>query len=126
MKKSIISLLTFSLLILALAPAALADSATEATERIKDRLPLVDAMKSDGEVGEDAFGFLAPRGELGPRQQSVVDSENADRRIVYQTVAVRTGQTIESVGRQRAIQIATRARPGVWLQKPDGEWYQKS
>ncbi|MEX0332652.1 MAG: YdbL family protein [Puniceicoccaceae bacterium] len=125
MKKTIISFLPF-LFLLALVPVtALADSATEATERIKDRLAQVDSMKASGEVGEDAFGFLAPRSELGPRQKSIVESENADRRIIYEAIASRAGQTMEAVGQQRAIQIATRARSGVWLQKPDGEWYQK-
>ena len=126
MMKPILSILSLSLLFLAMVPSsALADSASEATERIKDRLPQVDAMKAAGEVGEDAAGFLAPRGDLGPRQKSIVDKENADRRLIYQTVAARTGESVEAIGKQRAIQIATRARAGVWLQKPDGEWYRK-
>jgi len=104
---------------------AMADPATDATERIKERLTQIDALKTSGEVGEDAKGYLAPRQELGPRQASIVNAENADRRIVYESVAQRTGQTIDEVGEQRAIQIATRARPGVWLQKPGGDWFQK-
>ncbi|MEX0325057.1 MAG: YdbL family protein [Puniceicoccaceae bacterium] len=125
MKKPILSFLPFLFLLAVLPGTALANPAKEATERIKDRLAQVDSMKAAGEVGEDAVGFLAPRSELGPRQQSILDAENADRRIIYAAIASRAGQTVEAVGQQRAIQIATRARPGVWLQKPDGEWYRK-
>ena len=102
-----------------------ADPATDAAARIKDRLSLIDDMKAEGQVGEDAKGFLSVRGELGPRQTSIVEAENADRRILYQSVAERTGQTVTEVGQQRALQIAARARSGVWLQKPDGSWFQK-
>ena len=97
----------------------------EAAERIKERLPQIDAMKAAGSVGETADGFLAPRTSLGPREASLVELENADRRLIYQSLAARTEQSLEEVGRQRAIQIAARARTGVWLQKPNGDWYRK-
>lgn len=105
--------------------AAMGQSVQSATERIKERLPQIDNLKAEGAVGETSEGYLAPREDLGPRQQSLLEAENADRRIIYQSVAVRTGQTAEAVGRQRAIRIAELARPGVWLQKPGGEWYRK-
>ena len=102
-----------------------ADPATEAAGRIKDRLAQVDTLKESGAVGETATGFLESRQTLEPAQQSLVDAENADRRVIYASIARRTGQSYEEVGLQRALQIASRARPGVWLQKSDGEWYQK-
>jgi uncharacterized protein YdbL (DUF1318 family) len=102
-----------------------ANPATEATARMKDRLAQVDNLKASGAVGENASGYLVARESLGARQSALVDEENADRRIVYAEVARRTEQTLEEVGRQRAIQIAARASPGVWLQKPNGEWYRK-
>ena len=102
-----------------------ADPASDAAARIKDRLSQIDDMKAAGQVGEDVKGFLSVRGDLGPRQASIVEAENADRRILYQSVAQRTGQTVAEVGQQRALQIAARARSGVWLQKPDGSWFRK-
>jgi uncharacterized protein YdbL (DUF1318 family) len=104
---------------------AFGDAASDAAQRIKDRLVQVDALKAAGDVGEDVRGYLSKRKALAPRQNSIVDAENADRLILYKTVAGRTDQSVEEVGGQRAIQIASRARPGVWLQKPGGEWYQK-
>lgn len=106
-------------------PPLQAQSPQEAAQRIKERLPQVDSMKAAGEVGEGNDGYLAERKPLGPRQASLVKAENADRGIIYASVAARTGQEVSAVGQQRAIRIAELARPGVWLQRPDGEWYQK-
>jgi uncharacterized protein YdbL (DUF1318 family) len=102
-----------------------ADSAGEAAGRIIQRLAQIDAMKSSGEVGEDAKGYLAERKPLEGRKASIVTSENADRKLIYAEVASRTGQSEIEVGAQRALQIAERALSGVWLQKSSGEWYQK-
>jgi uncharacterized protein YdbL (DUF1318 family) len=100
-------------------------SAQAAAERMQERLPQVDRLKAEGEVGETAAGYLAPRESLGPRQTSIVEAENADRRIAYAAIAKRTGETVEAVGKQRAVRIAEMAKSGVWLQRPNGEWYRK-
>jgi len=103
----------------------LADPVADAAERIKQRLAQVDELKASGEVGEDAQGYLADRQPLAGRKAAVVASENADRKVIYTSIASRTGQSVSEVGAQRALQIAERAHSGVWLQKPSGEWYQK-
>jgi uncharacterized protein YdbL (DUF1318 family) len=125
MKPSAFLLLLFTLIPLLCASTLSAESPQDAAERIKERLPQIDAMKAAGEIGETANGFLSGLKPLGPRQSSLVEAENADRRIIYQSVAARTGQEVLAVGQQRAIRIAELAKPGVWLQRPDGEWYQK-
>ena len=101
------------------------DPVADAVERIKQRLAQVDQLKASGEVGEDAKGYLAERQPLAGRKAAVVSSENADRKIIYTSVASRIGQSVDEVGTQRALQIAERANSGVWLQKPSGDWYQK-
>lgn len=108
-----------------LAGNALASPVSQAQERIKERLAQVDALKAEGKAGESLNGYLSARGELSPREFSLIEAENADRRILYEAVARSTGQTPEEVGRQRAIRIAELAREGVWLQDPDGSWYRK-
>jgi uncharacterized protein len=125
MKKILFPIVLFFSLLAALPASTWAQSVQDATQRVKERLPQVDALKGSGEVGEDAAGYLAPRVELGPRQAAIVEAENADRRILYAAVAARTGQSAEEVGRQRALRIAELARPGVWLQRPDGGWHRK-
>lgn len=125
MKPSVFSLFFFLLIPLMLPAQAFADSAAEAADRIKERLPMIDTMKAAGEVGENAKGFLEARKPVGPRQTAVIEAENADRGIIYDSVARKTGQSPQEVGQQRAIRITELARAGVWLQKPSGEWYQK-
>jgi uncharacterized protein YdbL (DUF1318 family) len=103
-----------------------ADAESDAADRIRMRLSQIDELKSAGQVGENSAGYLVERETLGPRQSSIVAAENDDRRIIYKSVAGKTSQTMDEVGEQRALQIASRARSGVWLQRPSGEWYQKS
>lgn len=102
-----------------------ANTVPEAQARIKERLAQIDELKEDGSIGENAVGLLSARKTLGPRQQALITAENTDRRIIYDSVAKRTGQSVEAVGAQRALRIAELAGSGVWLQKPSGAWYQK-
>jgi uncharacterized protein YdbL (DUF1318 family) len=94
-------------------------------DRIRDRLPEVDALKASGEVGEAADGYLAARESIQPTARDVVEAENRDRRALYSEIAGRTGQSTEEVGRQRALRVFELSRPGVWLKGPDGQWYRK-
>lgn len=100
--------------------------AQDAADRIKARLPQVDALKQGGQVGEGNTGFLVVRGSLSPDQSKLVEAENADRKELYALVARRAGYDVAEVGRQRAAQIAKNAVKGVWLQDANGKWYQKS
>lgn len=97
----------------------------EVKQRMAARLPQIDAAKLKGTIGENNQGFLEARGNAGAEVQSIIDAENADRRVVYEAIAKSTGSTAEKVGRTRAAQIAERAASGVWLQRPSGEWYRK-
>ncbi|NDV61036.1 YdbL family protein [Puniceicoccales bacterium CK1056] len=124
--KSFSSRLFFLIILLSILAGPLsAGDFEEAKVRMKERLVQIDQMKSEGKVGENSNGYLSIRTTLGPRQTSLVEGENADRRVIYQSIAQSTGQSIEEVGRQRAIRIIKLARPGVWLLKPDGEWIRK-
>ncbi len=95
------------------------------TARMKERLPKVDALLEQGLAGESNEGYLVSRSKLNSEQQKILQEENQDRAIVYQMIAQKTGQPVAIVASQRAEQIRNRAVKGVWLQKPDGTWYQK-
>jgi uncharacterized protein YdbL (DUF1318 family) len=125
MQKPLIPVFLTLFLGLLLAGPVMAADTDQAAQRIKQRLSQVDTMKEAGEVGETADGYLAQRQPLAGRKAAIVRDENADREIIYRSVADRTGQTVAEVGQQRALQIAQRARSGVWLQNPSGEWYRK-
>jgi uncharacterized protein YdbL (DUF1318 family) len=92
--------------------------------RMLKRLPEIQALKTDGVVGEDKNGFLKLRKAAGDKN-ALVSAENADRREVYKAIAAKQGVSAEVVGQRRALQIANRAKKGEWLQNADGKWYQK-
>lgn len=93
--------------------------------RMEERVATVDAMKDRKVVGENNRGFLEARGAVSPTDDKVIADENSDRRTVYSALAAQTGVDSNTVGRQRAQQIAIRSKRGVWVQDPSGEWRQK-
>jgi uncharacterized protein YdbL (DUF1318 family) len=94
--------------------------------RIEQRLGTVNALKDRGVAGENNRGFLEARGEASGDDQKVIAEENSDRRAVYAGIAAQTGSNGDAVGRKRAQQIASIARPGHWIQDASGGWKQKS
>ena len=105
--------------------SALWGQSPELKKSMEARRPAVDALLAKGAAGENNQGFLTVRGKVTPPEQKTVDGENRDRQQVYQAIAGKTGQPVAEVGRQRAAQIAQRAKSGVWLQDAKGNWYQK-
>jgi hypothetical protein len=89
------------------------------------RLPALDALKTSGVVGENNQGFVEVRGNGGDYAVNLVADENHDRAVVYTLFARKYNLAPELVGRLRAKTIAGKSRPGIWLQAPDGTWYQK-
>ena len=105
----------------ALGAAAFAD---DIKARMKNRLPVITQLKSQGIVGEDNAGFLQ---FVGDKKVSadVVAAENKDRQTIYRAIAKQQGTTAELVGKRRALQIAKRAAPGEWVQDAGGNWIQR-
>ena len=92
--------------------------------RMEKRIPQIDALKTQGAVGENNRGFLEVRA-AAPDADSVTSAENADRTAVYAALAAKTGATADAVGKARARQISANSAAGVWLQRDNGEWYKK-
>ncbi|MBI9092528.1 MAG: YdbL family protein [Desulfobacterium sp.] len=93
-------------------------------QRMKQRLPVIVTMKSQGIVGENANGYLA---FVTARRahEDVVASENKDRKTVYSAIAAQQGVGIATVEKRRALQIANRAKKGEFLKNESGVWYKK-
>ena len=89
------------------------------------RLPALDALKARGVVGEDNRGLVEVRGNSGDDVANLVADENHDRGVVYALFARKYNMAPEQVGLRRARTIAEKSKPGIWLQAPDGTWYQK-
>ena len=99
----------------------------ELKERFLQRKPLLEKMKDQGWIGENNLGFLAFLSEAGQDKENskIVNAENQDRKTVYAEIAVTVNASAEAVGKRRAVQIATLADVGHWLQDIDGNWVQK-
>lgn len=97
----------------------------EIKKAMAQRLPAINKLKSSLAVGENNQGYLAARKELTKEELKLIEAENADRKRIYQFLAMKTGTTAEKVGTRRAAQIAERSKAGLWLQKADGTWYKK-
>lgn len=90
--------------------------------RMKDRLPVIKALKMRGIVGENNRGYLQFPGDKREKED-VVAAENQDRKTVYSAIAKQQNTTVEVVEKHRAAQIETKAEPGEWLQDANGKWY---
>jgi uncharacterized protein YdbL (DUF1318 family) len=93
--------------------------------RFLQRKPVIERMKNQEKVGENNVGKLVPRAQLNKNENGIVRAENADRETVYQEIARKFNISLLKVGQRRALKIAELARPGHWLQHPDGHWYRK-
>jgi uncharacterized protein YdbL (DUF1318 family) len=114
-----------SLLILAPLITLAADDAATINRRMSQRLPALDALKERLVIGDNNRGLVEARGSLSGDETQLVAEENNDRSAVYELIARSQSTSAEAVGRARARQIADRSKPGLWIQAPDGSWYQK-
>ncbi|MBL9209040.1 MAG: YdbL family protein [Opitutaceae bacterium] len=105
------------------APAA--ENLNAVRARMEQRLGSLNELKDRGAAGENNRGYLEARGAAQAADQKVIADENADRRTVYADIAARTGANPDTVGRQRAQQLASLARRGHWIQDASGAWKQK-
>jgi len=105
---------------------SLANEKQELKERFLKRKPVIDMLKNEGRLGENNLGLLLARGTLSDEEKTMLKEENADRQVVYQEIADKNQISIEEVGKRRAVKIAELAKPGHWLQHPEGHWYQKT
>lgn len=99
------------------------------------RLADLDRYKAQGVIGENNQGLVEPRGletlgDLKARAevQRLVKAENADREELYKEVAVAKKVELSQLGKIRETYAATlrdNAKPGEWIQMPDGSWKKK-
>lgn len=113
-----------SLLIVPMIIAGVTAHADDIKARMKNRLPVIIELKSNGIVGENNKGYLEFVGEKKVRAD-IVATENKDRQTVYEEIAKQQNTTADLVGKRRALQIAQRAAPGEWVQDAAGQWQQK-
>ena len=94
------------------------------SDRMKSRLADVIAAKDSGSLGEGVDGFLHLRKQDDPNAKKLMDSENADRKSLFQALAQKTGSE-ETVARKFSQGISGKAKKGHWFRKASGDWVQK-
>ena len=85
------------------------------------------SLRSSGQVGEQADGYLGIVGSVSGAVRAQVDSINIQRRAYYTDLAAKRGAKIEEVGATTACQLfRTKVGPGQYYRLPDGVWRQRN
>ena len=85
------------------------------------------SLRSSGQVGEQADGYLGIVGSVSSEVRAQVDSINIQRRAYYTELAARRGAKIEEVGATTACQLfRSKVGPGQYYRLPDGVWRQRN
>jgi hypothetical protein len=102
----------------------MAETMDAVQQRMKARLPVIEALKGKGLIGENNRGYVEFVGSR-KENESDVQAENQDRKLVYEAIAQKTGTTDDQVGRRRAQKIAENAPAGALVQNSTGQWQPK-
>ncbi|MBI3458075.1 MAG: DUF1318 domain-containing protein [Candidatus Rokubacteria bacterium] len=94
------------------------------------RNPQIDQWKARGCIGEANQGLLEARPGQGCSGEgaSLIGAENADRNFIYETLMQQNHIPAGDGPRVRAAFAKVNrelARPGEWVQQPNGQWVRK-
>ena len=96
----------------------------------QSRNPQLDQWKARGCVGETNQGLLEARLGQGCTGEvaALIGAENADRSFIYDTLMQQNNIPAGDAPRVRAAFAKAnrdRARPGEWVQEPNGQWVKR-
>lgn len=96
----------------------------------QSRNPQLDQWKSRGCIGETNQGLLEARLGQGCTGEvaALIGAENADRSFIYDTLMQQNNIPAGDAPRVRAAFAKAnrdRARPGEWVQEPNGQWVKR-
>ncbi len=94
----------------------------------KSRVHELQALKAKGLIGENDKGFIEILKPLQPKEKSLIEAENHDRKFIYNTAVAQNhlgSKGLEKVEEDFAKTHRARARKGDLIQNPDGQWVQK-
>ncbi len=101
-------------------------SKDEVVQSMKDRHPDLMQAKDQGLVGEAWNGMVAIVDQgADSRVQDLVDSENYDRRELYQVIAAQTDTSVQEVALQNRIRMYRLADDNHYVQDQNRNWVRK-
>jgi len=108
----------------AYAQEALSPEVEQAALRRKARLIELSSWEAKGVIGENRNGLAEVRNAQGADSAAgqIVSGENADRMIIYQSVAHKNGTSVEEVQKIYAKRLQSNAPAGTPIETPDGSW----
>ena len=101
-------------------------SVEEAALRRRDRKAQVEALLSQGVLGEDNRGLLAVRGAVDAAAEQTVAAENTDRTLIYGALAKKNGTSVGEIQKVYSERLHGNAPVGAPIQSPDGAWTVKN
>jgi uncharacterized protein YdbL (DUF1318 family) len=111
--------------ILAAAASLMVAASQPALADIAQSKVVVDAAKAQGQVGEQADGFLGVVSGTDPALRAAVAEINAGRAAAYRETAAKTGVTAEAAGQATAQQLFARLAAGEYYKPAGGNWTKK-
>ncbi|MFA7439578.1 MAG: YdbL family protein [Sphingomonadaceae bacterium] len=88
--------------------------------------PILESARAQGQVGEQADGYLGIRGSASGELKAHVDQLNIKRKAVYTETAVKRGVTVADVGAATGCELfASRVAPGEYYRDANGVWHQR-
>ena len=126
MKTKLAIVMTFIAMLLIPASTLLAADATkdELKKRFQERFPAIRELKEKCVVGETDEGYLDWVAKKDSKSAELVDSENSDRKELYQLLAKETKETSEVVAKHASQRNFEKAKVGEYL-KVGGKWHKK-
>ena len=84
------------------------------------------ALRSSGQAGEQADGYLGIVGSPSAALRAQVDAVNIKRRAYYTDLAAKRGAKIEEVAATTACELfRTKVAPGQYYRGTDGAWQKR-
>jgi uncharacterized protein YdbL (DUF1318 family) len=102
------------------------DEVKMALENRRQRYDQLKALKAKGLIGENNRGYLEVLSDQ-EGAQSLVNEENRDRRIIYETIAEQNDlkQAFETIEKVFAQVQRDKAESGEMIQLENGQWTKK-
>lgn len=97
-------------------------NASEATQRMRNRMAEIQSLKNNQLVGEDHRGLLqireVPAGEWGPQMKKTVAAENEDRTLLMRQKAKESDRALHEVEAEQWRLRTQQANTGEWIEAP--------